>query len=100
MVPLFTASTVVWLKAPLQGYAFRVLIVLLLRLLWPPVDGSNFPRDLYKPTHGARREGKGRGMGECYSVTVREEETTVSTALLAIYWRTAVQVYPGLYMSG
>ena len=31
---------IICFESPLQGYTFCVLIVLLLRLLWPPVDGK------------------------------------------------------------
>jgi hypothetical protein len=31
---------IIWLKSSLQRYALCIVIVLLLRLLWPPVDGK------------------------------------------------------------
>ena len=86
--PLFNASTVAWLKAPLKGYTFCVLIMLLLRLERPPFDGLKALEDLYKPTYSiGERAGSLYICTKLYSVTVREEEAAIIPSFQAINWR-------------
>ena len=86
---------IIWLKSSLQRYALCVVIVLLLRLVWPPVDG----KQRYKRTNYMKEYGCTYGR-MCIPSKAREEEPTMISSFQAIDWRAAVQVDPGLYMSG
>ena len=90
---------IVWFKSSLQCYALCIFVVLLLRLLWPPVDGKERAaienKYLYRVYGGPLYI-----WAKLYAVTVREEEAAIISSFQAIDWRAAVQVDPGLYMSG
>ena len=83
---------IIWLKSSLQRYALCVVIVLMLRLLWPPVDGKE--RAAIENNYLYRVYGVYGGplyiRAKLYSVTVREEESTVTAALQAVDWRAGV----------
>ena len=71
---------VIWFKSALQCYALCIFVVLLLRLLWPPVDGKE--RAAIETNYLYRVYGDPLYIrAKLYSVTVREEESTVTAAL-------------------
>ena len=80
---------IVWFKSSLQCYALCIVVVLLLRLLWPPVDGKE--RAAIENNYLYRVYGGPLYIcTKLYSVTVREEEAAIISSFQAINWRAGV----------